>query len=542
MLLSPSPLTRSPKSAKILIVDDEPTNLTALSRILAHDGYSACVSMTDPRKAIEHAVATPPDLLLLDWHMGLLSGGDVLAELRHRLPVLAMPPAIVLTSDDSPATRRDALAAGATDFLSKPLDHIEVLLRIQNLLQLQALHRHVQNENRSLEEKIRERTAQLEKSLADLEELQGQIIEQERLRALGAMAGGIAHDFNNVLMIIRGYSDMLRMHEHLRRDPVKIDECLKTISSAASDATEIVRRLREFSRPYNKEDGGEEHKSTDVNTVVEEAVRLTVPKWKTQTQAIGVFIDLQMQLSHVAPINGAASELREVLINLIFNAVDAMPQGGQILIRTGMCDGQVFFEVQDTGTGMTEETRRQCFEPFYTTKGDKGTGLGLSTTYGIVRRHGGLLRLHTELNRGSTFTVLLPALEAAATSADVLALPALAHPLRVLIVDDQPDICRVLSSYLAQDAHTVVTAGNGCDALEKFRTGQFDLVITDRAMPKMNGDQLASAIREIKPTEPIILMTAFTEPRRPSSDVSCLIRKPFSLRTVREAICKVVAA
>jgi signal transduction histidine kinase len=528
------------KHARILIVDDDPRNLMFLQRILERDGYAICICQTDPRKAISQFILSPPDLLLLDWHMEPFCGKQVLADLKQKVPQEKMPPVLVLTADDSAATKLDALQAGATDFLSKPFDQTEVLLRIRNLLHLRKLNLYFQDENQNLENKVRERTAQLEQSVASLEELQQQIIDQERLRALGTMASGIAHDFNNVLMIISGYSDMLLLRPEKLGDPDRVRSSLETIGTASRDAAEIVRRLREFSRPYNKEE--ENYLPVSLNKLVAEAVNLSLPKWRTQTQANGITIEMLTELDEAPPISGVASELREVLVNLIFNAVDAMPQGGRIVIRTGVREGQVYLDVEDAGTGMTEETRPRCLEPFYTTKGDRGTGLGLSITYGIIRRHGGVIRLHSELNQGTTFTLLLPMLEAAEKKAEEPRASAATQPLRVLVVDDQPDICHVLSRYLEQDAHTVVTAENGCVALEKFRAGNFDLVITDRAMPKMNGDQLASAIKEIKPFEPVILMTAFAEPKSPSRDVDILLNKPFSLGSLRTAIGKAVVA
>jgi CheY-like chemotaxis protein len=280
----------------------------------------------------------------------------------------------------------------------------------------------------------------------------------------------------------------------------------------------------------------------DLNALVREAVQLTRPKWETQPQARGLSIQVQMRLGEVPRISAAASELREVIMNLIFNAVDAMPQGGQILVSTGLDEDYAFLTVEDSGTGMTEETRRHCLEPFYSTKGEQGTGLGLAIVYGIVSRHAGLIRINTELNRGTQISVLLPVAAGREEAEGEVPVAAPPPPLRVLVVDDQPEICHVLTSYLECDAHTVVTAENGCDALEKFRAGNFDLVITDRAMPKMNGDQLAAAIREISPGEPIILLTAFADRERPMRDIDLLLSKPASLPMLRQAIGRVLAA
>ena len=343
------------------------------------------------------------------------------------------------------------------------------------------------------------------------------------------------------------------------------------IRRAASDSSEVVRRLREFHRPYRP--GEDDRRMVDLRELAEEAVQLSVPRWRTQAQARGIFIDVKTELTDVPLIPAAGPELREVMMNLIFNAIDAMPRGGRITLRTGMEGDLVFFEVEDTGEGMSEETRRHCLEPFFTTKGKEGTGLGLATTYGIVRRHQGYIGIDSDVDQGTRFTVLLPQkrageiLPAASessgageTSADgqksfaaTWARAALQpeprtgrvppHALRVLVVDDQPDICHVLRHYLEKDSHTVETASNGREALEKFRHTDFDVVITDRAMPKMNGEQLASAIKGLHPGEPVILLTAYSEePEKMSPDVDVQLDKPASLHKIRQAIRRVMAA
>jgi len=560
------PITHIARDARILIVDDNQRNVEALGEILSRAGYAIRITITDPRMAAAKFEEMQPDLLLLDWHMGDWSGADVLHEIRDKIPEALMPPVLVLTADDSSATKREALSAGVTDFLSKPLDISEVLLRIHNLLLLRMFHLNDLSEKRSLEDQVRDKTKELEQALTDLKESQHQVIQQERLRALGEMAGGIAHDFNNVLTVISGYSDMFTEKENLLAHPDAALEAFRIIGKGAADSAEIVRRLRGFYRPYQS--GEDDHRPVNLREIVEEAVQLTMPRWKTRPEVNGIFIDVKTEFADVPVINGAAAELREVLMNLIFNAVDAMPLGGQIVIRTGLEEDRVFFEVEDSGTGMTEETRRHCLEPFYTTKGDHGTGLGLATTYGIVRRHNGIIRLDSQINQGTRFTILLPIGKAVENPATAIAddattttaatgqtteaesnprhdsatdLPA--SPLRVLVVDDQPDICNVMRSYLEKDAHTVETASNGCEALEKFQKAQFDVVITDRAMPRMNGDQLAVAIKQIAPGEKIILLTAYAAPTETfSPGIDLMLDKPPSLQKIRQAINRVMAA
>jgi len=534
------PITNVAKDARILIVDDQENNITALSQILNRAGYAICISITDPVEALAKFADIQPDILLLDWHMEPLSGLDFIQELKNCIPPDDLPPVLVLSADITPETHREALAVGAADFLSKPLDPSEVLLRIRNLLHMRLLHRRLQDMRHKLEAQVRERTNELEETLTELRTVQQQVIQQERLRALGAMAAGVAHDFNNSLMIIRGYSEMFTREPEHAEDWEQMRAAFQTINAAAGTAADTVNRLREFYRPYRK--GDDDRHPVDLNTLVGEAVQLTRPKWETQPQARGLSIQVQTQLGEVPCVSAAVSEIREVITNLIFNAVDAMPQGGQIIVSTGIDEEYAFLTVEDSGTGMTEDTRRHCLEPFYSTKGDEGTGLGLAIVYGIIRRHAGLIRINTELNSGTQISILLPITACGEQSESEIPFTAPSHPLTVLVVDDQPEIRNVLSSYLKFDSHTVVTAENGCDALEKFRARKFDLVITDRAMPKMNGDQLATAIKEISPGEPIILLTAFADRGRDIRDVDCLLSKPASLHAIRQAIGKVLVA
>ncbi|MDP9291471.1 MAG: response regulator [Verrucomicrobiota bacterium] len=529
-----SPIT---KNARILIIDDEPDNIMGLKRLLDRQGYAICISITDPREAIEQFATMQPDLVLLDWHMTPISGLKVLQELGKRIQPSKMPPILVLTADGASETKREALTAGATDFLAKPFDFSEVLLRIGNLLRLRMLNIQSETENHRLEEKVRERTGQLEAAVAELKDVRHQVIRQERLRALGTMASGIAHDFNNVLTVIRGYSD-LYLQKDDRCDLKEMRRCLETIRTAAGDATDIVRRLREFYRPFTP--GEEDRGPVNMNALVEDAIQLSLPKWKIAAQANGVFINLHKEFGTVPIIAASAPELREVLMNLIFNAVDAMPKGGQLTLRTGMDDGCIFFQVEDTGEGMTEATRLQCLEPFFTTKGEMGTGLGLAISYGIVRRHEGNIEIESEVGRGTKITILLPASKPAEQDPEPM-LSEVPHSLSVLVVDDQPEIRDVLSRYLECDSHRVVTAQDGCDGLARFREGAFDVVITDRVMPEMNGDQLATAIKAINPDEPVILLTGFAEQSGRASDADLFLSKPASLRMIRDAIGKAVA-
>jgi signal transduction histidine kinase len=313
---------------------------------------------------------------------------------------------LVLTGESDPKTKRKSLAAGATDFLQKPFDMTELLMRIRNLLRTRLLHLELEKQNVVLEQKVSERTAELTTALTELKQTQNQIVQQERLRAFGEMAGGVVHDFNNALLSIIGYSDLLLTEPDILADRNIALGYLKTMNTAGRDAAQVVSRLRNFYRSRESEDI---FAPVDLNEVIEQSVSLTQPKWKTQALASGHKIEVALDLGKVPPVSGNPAELREALTNLIFNAVDAMPTGGTVTLRSRAEDKAVLSEISDTGTGMSDDVRTRCLEPFFSTKGDKGTGLGLSMVFGIIKRHNGTLDIESAVGRGSTFRIRIPA-------------------------------------------------------------------------------------------------------------------------------------
>jgi signal transduction histidine kinase/ActR/RegA family two-component response regulator len=461
------------------------------------------------------------------------------------------------------------------------------------------------------EETIRETNLRLTDALDRLKETQEQVIQQERLRALGEMASGFAHDFNNALSPVVGYSELLLMSDKNLEDKEKLKGFLSLINTAGQDASKVVSRLREF---YRYREDNEIFLPTLLNQLVEQAVDLTRPRWKDLAQARGADIQIETELGDIPPIAGNESELREMLTNLIFNAVDAMPDGGAITIATRLEEGKiedfgtgewktmgeegtgdrrletedrrpetgdrsenaglairpttrpdaadssniqssivniqsheshVVLEVSDTGTGMTEDVRRKCLEPFFSTKGNEGTGLGLAMVFGIIDRHDGKIEIQSELGSGTTLIIRLPIqtekkTEVGQPDSEIV----VSRSLHVLIVDDEEHVLDILSEFLTMDGHTVESANNGREGLEKFHTGRFDLVVTDRAMPEMSGDQLAATIKRMAPDKPIIMLTGFGNMMKASEEdspgVDYILSKPTKIAEFRKAIWTVV--
>lgn len=380
----------------------------------------------------------------------------------------------------------------------------------------------------------------LQTAYDDLRLTQQAVLQQERLRALGQMASGIAHDINNAISPASIYVQTLMEREELS---AVVRDRLSVVHQAIDDVAKTVGRLREFYRPRDIEIDLE---PVDLNHLVRDIVELTRARWRDIPQERGVLIELEMSLNAALPgVSGAATEIRDSLTNLIFNAVDAMPQGGTLRLRTDVTERHASIEVGDTGTGMDEETRRRCLEPFYTTKGLSGTGLGLAMVYGMVRRHNGELDIDSTPGKGTTIRICLPL---RASVEPVEDRPAPRRPrvaLRILLVDDDPLLLNSLCDALKADGHEVTTSNGGREAIDALRAaadhGQaFSIIITDLGMPKIDGRAVAAAARRISPATPVILLTGWGQRLIDQDDtpafVSKVLPKPPDLVELRETL------
>jgi len=395
----------------------------------------------------------------------------------------------------------------------------------------------------SMERDLGKVNAELVKTLDELKRTQEQIIKNERLRALGQMASGIAHDFNNALMPIVGYADLLLNNQDILANTTQTREIIQIILTASQDAAQTVRRLREFYNPRKLT----EYSKVKFAELVESTVSITRPMWKEQAAAKGVDINVVMDIDKSGFLHANESQMREILTNLIFNSVDALPKGGTITIRAQRGEGCAVLEVIDNGKGMTKEEKDRCFEPFFTTKKQRGSGLGLSIVHGIVRRHEGVITITSEQGRGTTVRIQVPDRDVSRAGPELqpptetLTL----RPMTILVVDDEDTVRMAIEACLRSDNHKVFTVLSGVEALELFRKEKIELVITDRAMPGMSGDMVATNIREINPHVPIIMLTGFgdmmIDGHQHPVGVDLIVSKPVTRQNLREAIYKVFA-
>jgi CheY-like chemotaxis protein len=309
---------------------------------------------------------------------------------------------------------------------------------------------------------------------------------------------------------------------------------LKSILIAGSDASRMVDRLKEFHRPGSKQ---ELRMTLDLNVILKQALELTKPRWKTDAMARGISIGASLELNPLPAVKADPSELREALTNLIFNAVDAMPTGGSLLLRSRHLRGAVLIEVEDSGIGMTEEEQQRCLEPFFTTKGEKGTGLGLAMVYGIVERHGGTISIESAKGIGTRFILSLPA-AGEMTPPPKRESSSLVERLKVLVVDDQEVVGDLLAELIRQDGHEVEFVDDASRALDLARDGSFHAIFTDQVMPGMCGVELCEKLREVAPGLATILVTGYgadeDESFRRAADV--VVSKPLSAIGIRQAL------
>ncbi|HKR00676.1 MAG TPA: PAS domain S-box protein [Pyrinomonadaceae bacterium] len=360
--------------------------------------------------------------------------------------------------------------------------------------------------------------------------------QADKLRALGQLASGVAHDFNNALTAILGRAQLMRRQVH---DEALVHN-LDVIQTAAEDAAATVRRIQTFAR----QSPAKEFEMLDASLLLRDAVEITRTRWENEARLRGLRYDVEIQAACPYYVLGSASELREVFVNLIVNAVDAMPLGGRLHISCEQANGLVSLRFTDTGLGMPEEVRERIFEPFYTTKGAQGTGLGLAVSYGIIERHEGRISVESEVGSGTTFKIELPAADAAAAS-ERKPLPLTeAESLGVLVIDDEAFVRETLAEMLSALGHRVVAVSGGREALAELGAGDFDLVFTDLSMPEMDGWEVAREIRRSFGEElSIILVTGHGAgtPVAPEDShlVNGLIGKPFDFDQVSEIIAQV---
>jgi len=470
------------KDARILIVDDEVANVRLLERLLARAGYTTLRSTTDSRQVLPLYAEFQPDLILLDILMPEPDGFRVMEALKPLVTDGSFPPVLALTADVTQETRRRALTAGAKDFLTKPFDATEVLLRIQNLLETRFLYLELRTHNERLETEVRERTQKL--------------VQSEKLATMGSLLAGVAHELNNPLAVVLGRAALLS--QKLADNPLAAD--VQKLANAAARCGRIVKNFLALARQRPPE-----RAQVQLNQIVQEAVELVA--YPLRVDSVDVRLDL---VDHLPPVWVDPHQLHQVVVNLLSNAHQAMrqtPPPRQVTLTTqhDPARGSVSLNIGDSGPGIPPELQAKIFEPFFTTKPPgEGTGLGLAICRGIVESHGGSMRVESASGHGAVFVIDLPVERRHETRPEAAFAGAEPHiqGKTILVVDDEPEVAEILKEFLSQDGHSVETATDGAVALEKIRARAYDAILSDNRMPGLDGPGL---YRELERRHPGLL-------------------------------------
>jgi signal transduction histidine kinase/ActR/RegA family two-component response regulator len=382
--------------------------------------------------------------------------------------------------------------------------------------------------------------------IAEQERIREQFSQMEKLSALGELASGVAHDFNNTLAGILGRAQLILRSN----DPEKIQRGLNIIIKTAEDGAKTVKRIQDFARQRRDHD----FELVTIDSILFDVSEITRPRWKDRAEASNVQITLDLQIRSKARVMGDESELREVLVNMVFNAVDAMPNGGNLTLAAEDVKDSVVISVGDTGTGMPPEVKSRIFDPFFTTKGKAGMGLGLAVSFGIIRRHEGSVEVESEVGAGTKFKIILPKAAVAEESATVVDVaskipsseaanliptPSFEGPQpQILVVDDEEAVRELLRDLLESEGFRVYLAPGGREALNLFAVQRFDGIFTDVGMPGMSGWELAHAVRQRNETIPIAVITGWGEAvgsdEQKEARVDWVVTKPFRAERISE--------
>ncbi len=363
------------------------------------------------------------------------------------------------------------------------------------------------------------------------------LIQSEKLKSIGTITAGIAHDFNNILAIISGTTQLL---EIIHNDNKELTNELNIIAKASYDGAEISSKILKFTKttPDSKS-----FVPCDIKNLITQSIDFTKPRWKNAAQAKGIkyLIDTgDKRITQSILCNPA--EIREIFVNIINNALDAMPEGGSLSFSTWMADDTVFTSVSDTGEGISEKIKKNIFDPFFSTKGASGTGLGLSMVFGIVIRHDGKIEVESEIGKGTTFTLKFPATNKETNQIDSTTLE---HKTNVkhqhiLVIDDEYEMLNILYQFLTGDGYKVKTVDNGADAIDIVQGEDFDLVLCDLAMPDVFGIDVIKTINRLEKKPKIGVISGWEQEIKAVENedlhVDFYQKKPFKFNELKKNI------
>jgi len=526
---------------KILVVDDE-LSVRESTRIILKDSYSV-IPLDSGEAAIEYlSNHDDVDLVFLDILMPGMSGLEVLKTIKARDP---SPEVVMVTATRTVKNAVEAMKYGAFEYITKPFDVEEIKLiaerAIENhclVLECASLKQQMEREKdrfyKQLEEKVRERTAELEEANTKLRETHEQLVRSEKLASLGELVAGVAHELNNKLLPVLAYAQLLKE----RNLPDDILRYVTTLEKSAAGATSVVGSLLNFARPA----------STTRNPVnLNATMRETLSLLDYSIKASNVNVELQLD-DRVPPTMADEKQISQVFLNIVNNAFQAMKEkGGALTIRSKREDDDIIFAISDTGCGIPKEHLLKIFDPFFSTKGSGGTGLGLSVSHGLIRAHEGEISVKSKEGKGTIFTIRLPITKPAKKKPRTERSGGIrkGERYRVLVADDDAE-CRSAISDILEAEHNVTVVENGEEALACLAKEDYDLIIVDCVMPGLNGLELYKWIlnnrAELRKRVVFITGDIFvSEIKTFLESTGCqYIAKPFAMEDLKRTVATVL--
>lgn len=526
---------------RILIIDDEKRLRMNLKLLLGHEGYTVTTA-ANGTEGVTCLQDTTFDLVITDIKMAGLSGFDVMEYIATRSPET---PVIVITGYASTPSAVEALRKGAYDYISKPFEVEMIKISIERALEKGRLQRELKRHMEDLERRVAERTRALEvmneklnHSLEQLKATQDQLIQTEKLSALGELISGFAHELNNPLTSVLGYAELLSRSAAC---PERSGPMVEKIRQEAMRCHQIVKNLLGFARKQKPE-----KKLVNVNTVCSKVLDLLTYQFKVNNVTV-----VQEFTASLPKLMADEHQLQQVLVNILTNAYQALSKSqrsGQVTVTTTYDASQVSIRIADNGPGMAPEVRHRIFDPFFTTK-EAGTGLGLSLSYGIIKEHGGEITVDSVPHTGTTFTILLPRTDEPQPDVATQAPTTLGtlDTKKILVVDDEPAILQLLVDILRHLGHQADTVANGREAIKKLDSDTYDLIFCDLKMPDIDGYQVYHFLRSQHPESVRGLIvtsgdTVSEEHRTFLDETGChFLPKPFRIEDVQQLISQVVA-
>ncbi|MFH0930490.1 MAG: ATP-binding protein [Candidatus Zixiibacteriota bacterium] len=366
----------------------------------------------------------------------------------------------------------------------------------------------------------------------ELKERMNQLIQAEKFKAVGKLTSALMHDFNNFLSIIIGRAQLLSVQI---RDP-NLSKHTEAIIKVSTQAADIIQRLNQFGVPIPEK----EFRNLDLNQVVKEAIELTKPKWNAWAKLKGVRIKIEQELSQLPPVFGNPADLREVIINMILNSIDALPKGGVISFRTWQEEQNIYLSLKDNGIGMNEEVKKKLFDPFFSSKPEKGNGLGLTVAHSIILQHNGKITVESKESKGTTFIIRVPVSKVKEKEEETAKIELPVEKVNILLIEEDEDLQGVLMDMLSAEGYEVKVANSGTEGISLLKVEKYDVIISDLGISGMTGWDFASEAKEINPKIPVILVSEWGDQilTREAKDlgVELILSKPIKRENLKRAI------